>query len=92
MLTPLSDYIFLEFKKEEQTKKGIILADVSKSKPATAKVIAVGPGRIDRTGAFIKTSLKTGDTVIIDPFTPRQIKVNDKEYLVLREQEIFAKL
>jgi len=91
-MQPLSDYVFLEFHKEEQTKKGIILADVSKSKPATAKVIAVGPGRLDRHGNLVKTILKVGDTVVIDPFLPRSIKVNDKEYLVIREVEIFCKL
>lgn len=88
----LSDYVFLEFHKEEQTKKGIILADVSKSKPAMAKVIAVGPGRLDRHGNFVKTTLQVGDTVVFDPFLPRQIRVEDKEYLVMREGEIFAKI
>lgn len=91
-MQPLGDFIFLEFKKEEQTKKGVILADVSKSKPATAKVVAVGPGRLDRLGNIVKTILKVGDTVVIDPFLPRQVKVNDKEYLIMREPEIYAKL
>ena len=89
---PLNDFVFLEWKKETETKKGIVLSDVSKSKPATAKVIAVGEGVLDRHGNFIKTKLKKGDMVVIDPFLPRQIKINDKEYLVLREREIFAQL
>ena len=90
-MQPLNDFVFLEFKKEEKTK-GIILANVSKTKPVTAKVIACGPGKLDRFGNFIKTILKKGDIVAIDPFSPRQIKINDKEYLVCRESEIFCKL
>lgn len=92
MIEPLSNFIFLIFKKEEKTKKGILVADVSKSKPAIAEVVAVGPGRLDRSGNLIKTTLKKGDLVAIDPFLPRQIKIEDKEYLILREDEIYARL
>lgn len=91
-MTPLSDFIFLKFKKEKKTKKGVLLSDVSKNKPVTAEVVAVGPGRLDRHGNIVKTTLKKGDTVVIDPFLPRELKVDDKEYLVMRESEIFAKL
>ncbi len=91
-LQPLNDNIFLGYPKEKETKSGILLSDVSKHKPAKAKVLAVGPGRLDRFGTFMKTTLKVGDTIIIDPFLPREIKVDDKDYLVIRESEVFAKL
>ena len=91
-LQPLGDFVFLIYKKEKKTEKGILLSDVSKTKPATAEVIAIGPGRLDRHGNFIKTSLKKGDLVIIDPFLPREVKVGDQDYLIMRESEIFAKL
>ena len=91
-LQPLSDFVFLEYLKEKETKSGILLSDVSKHKPAKAKVLAVGPGRIDRHGNYIETKLKAGDVIVIDPFLPREVKVDDQEYLVIRESEVFAKL
>jgi len=91
MIEPLSDYIFLEFEKKKETKGGVVLSDVSKNKPAKAKVLAVGPGRLDRHGNFIKPKVKEGDIVIIDPFLPRGIQVDGKEYLVVRAGEVFAK-
>jgi|TARA_Y100000310_G_C20228061_1_gene598897 chaperonin GroES len=91
-LKPLSDFIFLEVVKEKESKGGIILPNVSKSKPAKARVLAVGPGRLDRHGNLVKTMLKVGDTIILDPFTPREVKVDDKDYFVIRESDVFAKL
>ena len=91
-LKPLSDFIFLEVVKKKETKSGLILSDVSREKPAKAKVLAAGPGRLDRHGTLIKTTVKVGDTIIIDPFTPREIKVDDQIYFVIRESEVFAKL
>ena len=91
-LNPLSDFIFLEYLKEKETKSGILLSDVSKHKPAKAKVLAVGPGRIDRFGTFIKTTLKAGDTIVIDPFLPREVQVDGIDYLIVKELEVFAKL
>ena len=91
-LQPLNDNIFLEYVKAKETKSGILLSDVSKHKPAKAKVLAVGPGRMDRFGTFVKTTLKVGDTIIIDPFLPREIQIDGIDYLVVKESEIFAKL
>jgi len=92
MIIPLSDFVFLTFEKEKKTPKGVLLSDVSKSKPVKARVVAIGQGKLDKFGNFIKTSLKKGDIVLIDPFIPRQIKVEGEEYLVLKESEIFGKL
>lgn len=91
-MKPLSDYVFLKYEKRDKTKKGVVLADTSKMKPATAKVIAVGPGRLDRHGNFVKTEIKKGDSIVVDPFIVQVIKVGDEEYLVCRASEILAKL
>lgn len=91
-LKPLSDFIFLEVIKKKETKSGIILSDTSKHRPAKAKVLAVGQGRLDRHGNLIKTTVKVGDIIIIDPYDPREIKVDDQDYFVIRESEIFARL
>jgi len=91
-MKPLNDYVFLKYEKRKETKSGVLVSDVSQSKPAKAKVLAVGPGRLDRHGNLIKTILKKGDIVVIDPYLPQQIKVDDKEYLVIRESQVLAKL
>ena len=92
MIQPLSDFIFLAFEKQKKSKGNVLLSDVSKKKPARAKVLAVGPGRLDRHGNLVKTTLKKGNIVAIDPFLPREISIEGKIYLVMRESEIFAKL
>ncbi|MDP3143565.1 MAG: co-chaperone GroES, partial [Candidatus Omnitrophota bacterium] len=74
-LQPLGDFLFLQWDRERETKSGVILSDTSRSKPAVAKVVAIGPGRMDRTGNFVKTSLKVGDKVVVDPFVPQVIKI-----------------
>ena len=91
-MQPLSDFVFLKYEKRKETESGVLVSDVSQSKPAKAKVLAVGPGRLDRHGNLTKTTLKKGDIVVVDPFLPLQIKVDDKEYLVIRESQILAKL
>lgn len=91
-IQPLSDFIFLQWEKEKETKKGVILSDTSKSKPAIATVIAVGPGKLDRHGNYIKSTLKPGDKVVVDPFIPQLVKIEGEEFWVVKENEIFAKI
>lgn len=91
-IQPLSDFIFLRWEKKKETKSGIVLSDVSKTKPSIAKVIAVGPGKLDRHGNDIKILLKPGDTVLVDPFILQPIKVGDEELWVTRASDIYAKI
>jgi len=91
-LTPLSDFIFLRWEKEKETKKGVILSDTSKSKPAIATVIAVGQGKLDRHGNYIKSLLKPGNKVVVDPFIPQPIKIDGEEFWVSRESDIYGKI
>ena len=91
-MKPLSDFVILQYEGKKKTKGGVVLSDVSSNKPAKAKVLEVGPGRLDRHGNLIKTIIKKGDVVVINPYLPIEIEVDDKKYLVMREGEIFAKL
>lgn len=91
-LQPLGDFLFLQWDRKKKTETGVILSDTSKSRPAIAVVVAVGPGRMDRSGNFIKTILKIGDRVVVDPFVPQVVKVEGEEFWVVKESEIFAKL
>jgi len=77
---------------EEVTKGGIILPDTAKEKPQRGKVVAVGPGRLDDEGKRIPMDVKTGDKVLYEKYAGTEVKLEDEEYLILRESSIIAKL
>ena len=91
-IKPLSDHILIEpIKEEEKTKTGILLPDTAeKERPEQGKVIAVGPGRKDKKGNFIPLGVKPGDKVLFTKYGPNEIKVEDKEYLIAKEEDILA--
>ena len=91
-IKPLSDHILIEpIKKEEKTKGGILLPDTAeKEKPEEGRVIAVGPGRKLSSGKIIPIDVKTGQKVLFTKYGPNEIKVDDKEYLIAREEDILA--
>ena len=91
-IKPLSDHILIEpIKEEEKTKTGILLPDTAeKERPEQGRVIATGPGRKDKTGKFIPLEVKPGDKVLFTKYGPNEIKVEDKEYLIAKEEDILA--
>ncbi len=89
-IKPLRDQVLLEALKEEKRKGGIILPDTAtKERPEQAKVIAVGPGKLVD-GKLVPPSVKKGDVVLFTKYGPHEIKINDKEYLIAREEDILA--
>ncbi len=91
-IKPLSDNILIEPKKgEEKTKEGIFLPDsAEKERPEEGKVVAVGPGKRDSSGKVNPPEVKKGDRVIFTKYGPNEIKVEDKEYLIAKEDDILA--
>lgn len=91
-IKPLSDHILIEpIKEEEKTKAGILLPDTAeKEKPEQGKVIAVGPGRKTSSGKVIILDVKPGDKVLFTKYGPTEIKVDKKEYLIARQEDILA--
>ena len=91
-IKPLSDHILIEpIKEEEKTKTGILLPETAeKEKPEEGKVIAVGPGRKTASGKIIPLDVKAGDKVLFTKYGPNEIKVDDKEYLIAKEEDILA--
>ena len=76
---------------EEKTKGGIFLPDTaSKERPEQGKVVAVGPGRLNLKGQRVPMEVKVGDTVLFSKYGPNEIKVDEKEYLVAKEEDILA--
>ena len=74
----------------EQMRGGIIIPDTAKEKPQEAQVIAVGEGKFNDEGKRIKLDVKKGDTVLIGKYSGTDIKLEDQEYTILREDEVLA--
>jgi len=88
---PLRDRVLLErVAEEEQKVGGIIIPDTAKEKPQQGKVIAVGTGRVTDKGDVLPLDVKAGDTVLFGKYSGSEIKVDGKEYLIVREDEIFG--
>ena len=91
MLKPLSDHVVIEPLKEEKRKGGIILPDtVTKERQEQGKIVAVGPGKLGENGKRTPLEVKKGDVVIFTKYGPNEVKVDDKEYLIAREEDILA--
>ncbi len=89
---PLYDRILVRrIEGKEQKKGGIIIPDTAKEKPQEAKVIAVGAGRLDeKTGKKLPLEVKAGDRVLIGKYSGTEIKIDDAEHLILREDEVLG--
>ena len=90
-IRPLQDRLVVKrVEEEEKTKGGIIIPDTAKEKPQEAEVIAVGEGKFNEDGKRMKLDTKKGDTVLIGKYSGTEIKIDDVEYTILREDEVLA--
>ncbi|MCR5250003.1 MAG: co-chaperone GroES [Lachnospiraceae bacterium] len=85
-LVPLGDRVVLkQLQAEETTKSGIVLPGQNKEKPQQAKVIAVGPGTEE-----VKMEVKKGDDVIYSKYSGTEVKIDDEEYIIVKQGDILA--
>ena len=91
-IKPLTDHILIEpLKEEEKTKSGIFLPETaSKERPEEGVVIAVGPGKKNEEGKIVPMSVKQGQKVLFTKYGPNEIKIDGKEYLIAKEEDILA--
>ena len=90
-IKPRGDRVLVEPLEEGEVKKGgIIIPDTAKEKPQEGKVIAVGPGKRDDDGKLIPIELKKGDIVMLPKYGGTEVKIDDKEYQIVREDDIMA--
>jgi len=88
---PLNDRVLVKRIEEVQvTKGGILIPDTAKEKPIEGKVIAVGPGKMSDAGNRMALQLKEGDRVLFGKYAGTEIKMEDEEYLMMREEDILA--
>ncbi len=91
-ITPLHDRVLVKrLEEKESVKGGIIIPDTAKEKPQEGEVVAVGAGRIEK-GQRVPLDVKAGDRILFGKYSGNEIKIDDEEYLILKEDEILAKL
>jgi chaperonin GroES len=92
-LVPLDDRVVLQrLEAEEKTQGGIVLPDTAKEKPQKGKVIAVGPGRLLDDGTRAAVEVKVGDTVLFGRYAGTEVTIDRKEYVIMKESELLARL
>ncbi len=91
-LKPLGDRVVIEpVRREEKTATGIVLPSTAeKERPEQGKVVAVGFGRMLESGQLMPLNVKKGDVVLFTKYGPQEVKVDGKEYLIAKEEDILA--
>jgi chaperonin GroES len=90
---PLRDRVLVRrIEETEQKVGGIIIPDTAKEKPLQAEVMAVGSGRVLENGQTLALTLKKGDKVLIGKWSGSEVKIDDEELLILKEDEILGVL
>lgn len=88
---PLHDRILVKRLEEKETKKGgIIIPDTAKEKPQEGEVIAVGPGKIGDDGKRQPMDVKAGDKILFGKYSGSEVKIDDKELLIMREEDVLC--
>jgi chaperonin GroES len=91
-ITPLHDRVLVRRLEEKETAKGgIIVPDTAKEKPQEGEVMAVGAGKMEK-GHRVPLDVKVGDRILVGKYNGNDIKIDGQEYLILREEEILAKV
>jgi chaperonin GroES len=93
-LIPLRDMVVIEAQTpDEVTESGIVIPDTAdKDAPQQGTVVAVGLGRVSEDGSRVEMEVEKGDVVLFSKYGPTKVKINGKEYLVAKEEDIYAKL
>lgn len=90
-IKPLGDRVIVEpIEQKEVKKSGIIIPDTAKEKPQEGRVIAVGPGKLDDNGKKIPMDVKAGDKILYGKYSGTEIKIDDKEYLIMHQEDILG--
>ena len=90
-IRPLGDRVIVKPAEEKEVMKGgIIIPDTAKEKPQEGDVIAVGPGKVDETGKKIPMDVKAGDKILYGKYSGTEIKIDDKEYLIMHQEDILG--
>ena len=88
---PLADRILVKREDPSETVRGgIIIPDTAKEKPQEARVVAVGPGKVDDDGKRTPLELKVGDRILVGKYAGTEVKIDGVEHLIMREDDVLA--
>ena len=88
---PLHDRILIErVEEKESVKGGIVILDTAKEKPQEGQVVAVGSGKKEKDGKVIPLDVKVGDRILLGKYSGTEIRIDDEDYLILREEEVLG--
>lgn len=90
-IKPLGERIVIKvLESEEKTKSGIVLPDTAKEKPQMGEILAVGSGKTLENGQKVPMEVKVGDKVLFAKYAGTEVKLDDEEYMVLKESDVLA--
>lgn len=90
-IKPLGDRVLVKPAAESEVKKGgIIIPDTAKEKPQEGTVVAIGTGKLDESGKLIPFNVKKGDRVLMPKYGGTEVKIDDVEYQIIREEDILG--
>jgi len=90
-LRPLHDRVLVKRVDEEEVRRGgIIIPDTAKEKPQEGKVMAVGTGKVTEDGKKIPLDVKAGDRILFGKYSGSEVKINDQEYLIMKEEDVLG--
>jgi chaperonin GroES len=90
-IRPLHDRMLVKRVEEQDTRRGgIIIPDTAKEKPQEGKVVAVGNGKVTEEGKKISLDVKAGDRILFGKYSGNEVKIEDDEYLIMREEDVLA--
>ncbi len=90
-IRPLHDRILVKRLEEQEVRRGgIIIPDTAKEKPQEGKVVAVGNGKVTEDGKKIALDVKAGDRILFGKYSGNEVKIEDEEYIIMREEDVLA--
>ena len=90
-IKPLQDRVIVKrIDQEEQVRGGIVIPDTAKEKPQEGEIVAVGDGKVLDNGQKLAMSVKTGDRILFGKYSGTEVKIDDEEYLIMREDEVLG--
>src|SRR5437762_1459682 len=90
-LTPLHDRVIVKpSAAEETTKGGLIIPDTAKEKPQRGEIVAIGSGKVAEDGKVTPLTVKVGDNVLYGKYSGTEVAIDETDYLIMRESDIFA--
>lgn len=94
MIRPLHDRVLVRRidEVEEESRGGIVIPDTAKEKPQEGEVIAVGEGKVLDSGQKVSMSVEQGDRILFGKYSGTEVKIEDEEYLIMREDEVLGVL